>query len=89
MMSVRREETQHQLRLHRFAVRLYETLVERYGIQHEEAELALRLVEATNTDGGDVAVSVPSGRELRRTAGPGYPEIAIEDLGVGGSCEAH
>jgi hypothetical protein len=61
MTAVRPEEAQHQLRLHLFAVQLYETLVERYGIDHEQAELALRLVEATNLDGGDVAVSLPSG----------------------------
>ena len=59
MTAVRPKEAQHQLRLHLFAVQLYETLVERYGIDHEQAELALRLVEATNLDGGDVAVSLP------------------------------
>jgi hypothetical protein len=66
MMAVRREETYRQLRLHRFAVRLYETLVERYGIQHEQAQLALRLVEATNPDNSTVAVSIPSGNLARQ-----------------------
>jgi hypothetical protein len=61
MTAVRPEETQHQLRLHLFAVQLYETLAERNGIDHEQTKLALRLVEATNLDGGDVAVSLPSG----------------------------
>ena len=65
MTAVRNDEARQQLRMHRFAVRLYETLVERYGINHEQTKLALRLVEATNTDGGDVAVSVP-GRGLAR-----------------------
>lgn len=60
MALVRHEQEQHQLRLHRFAVRLYETLVERYGIHHEQAELALRLVQATNPDGREVVVSVPN-----------------------------
>jgi hypothetical protein len=61
MTTARPKEAQHQLRLHRFAVQLYETLVERYGIDHEQAKLALRLVEATNQDGSHVAVSLPSG----------------------------
>jgi hypothetical protein len=51
MELVCRDESLRQLRLHRFAVQLYETLVERYGINHEQTELALRLVEATNPDG--------------------------------------
>ena len=55
------ENPLHQQRLHRFAIQLYETLVERYGIHHEQAQLALRLVEATNPDGSAVAVSIPSG----------------------------
>jgi hypothetical protein len=62
MSLVCREEAQRQLRMHRFAVRLYETLVERYGINHEQAQLALRLVEVTKPDGSDVIVSVPNGR---------------------------
>jgi hypothetical protein len=61
MSLVRYDETQRELGMHRFAVRLYETLVERHGLNNEHAELALRLVEATNTNGGEVAVSVPSG----------------------------
>ena len=59
MTPVRQEEAQHPPRLHRFAVQLYETLVERYGINHEQAEVALGLVEATKPDNS--TVSVPSG----------------------------
>lgn len=58
MKAVPREEIEQQLRMHRFAVQLYETLVERVGINHEEAQLALKLVEATNPDRTDVTVSV-------------------------------
>jgi len=68
MSLVRYAETQRELRMHRFAVRLYETLVERHGINNEHAELVLRLVEATNTNGGEVAVSVPSGNLARAVA---------------------
>lgn len=62
MSLVCREEAQRQLRMHRFAVRLYETLVDRYGINHEHAQMALRLVEVTKPDGSDVTVCVPNGR---------------------------
>jgi hypothetical protein len=60
VVAVRQEETPNQLRLHRFAVQLFQSAVERYGIDHEEAELALRLVEATNPGDTDVAVLVGS-----------------------------
>ena len=62
MSPVRQMETQYQLRIHRFAVQLYETLVERVGIHHEETQLALRLVEATDPDGSDVTVTVRRGK---------------------------
>ncbi len=56
MISMRHDEAQHHLRIHRLAVKLYESLVARHGIHHEQAELALRLVEATNPEGSAVAV---------------------------------
>jgi hypothetical protein len=67
------ENPLHQQRLHRFAIQLYETLVERYGIHHEQAQLALRLVEATNPDGSDVAVSIPSSHPPHE-----HPQVAHE-----------
>jgi hypothetical protein len=66
MTAARQQELQHQLRLHRFAVQLYETLVERYGIHHEQAKLALRLVEETNPENSTVAVPMPSGSLARK-----------------------
>jgi len=64
MDEVRLDEAQRRLGMHRFAVQLYQTLVERHGIHHQEAQLALRLVAATNPDGSTVAVSVRApGRE--------------------------
>jgi hypothetical protein len=47
-----------QLRLHRFAVQLYETLVEKYGLDHEQTERALQLVKATKPMDATVAVCV-------------------------------
>jgi hypothetical protein len=64
MDRVRLDEAHRLLQMHRFAVQLYETLAERYGIHHEQTELALRLVGATNPNGCTVAVSVPSGNSL-------------------------
>jgi hypothetical protein len=64
MDRVRLDEAQRQLQIHRFAVQLYETLAEWYGIHHEQTELALRLVGATNPDGSTVAVCVPSRSSL-------------------------
>lgn len=55
------EVARQQLRMHQFAVQLYETLVERFGINHEQTQSALRLVEETNPDRSDVTVSVRRG----------------------------
>jgi hypothetical protein len=58
MDRLRQDDAHRQRRLHRFAVQLYDTLVERYGIHHEQTKLALRLVESTNPDGRSVVVPV-------------------------------
>ncbi len=60
MAKVRNDDAMHQRKMHRFAIQLYGTLVERYGIHDEQARLALRLVEATNPSG--LAVVVPMQR---------------------------
>jgi len=62
----RQQEVHRQLQVHRFAVQLYETLVERLGIHHEQTQLALRLVESTKPEGGSVVVSAGDGREAKR-----------------------
>ena len=70
MTSRRDREAQQDLRIHRLAVELYELLVARHGIYHEQAQLALRLVEATNPEGS--AIAVPS-----VGLGPAEPEPPI------------
>jgi hypothetical protein len=60
MAAVPEEETQRRLLMHQLAVQLYETLVERHGINHGQAELARRLVEATDPGRTAPASSVPN-----------------------------
>jgi hypothetical protein len=65
MASVLREETEKRRRIHQFAVQFHKTLVERYGVDHEQTKLASRLVEATNPHGGRTA-STPSDTLARK-----------------------
>jgi hypothetical protein len=59
MVHARHEETHRQLWMHRFAIELYQTRIELYGIDDEQTALALRLVEATKPDCSAVAVPFP------------------------------
>ncbi|MBZ5603519.1 MAG: hypothetical protein LAO79_14565 [Acidobacteriia bacterium] len=65
------------LRIHRLAVQLYTSLIERHGIHHEHAEIALRLVEATKPEGIAVAVAVGSSfvRPIRYKGDDRAPKI--------------
>ncbi len=56
MTSLRDGEPQQHPRIHRLAVELYELLAARHGIYHQQVQLALRLVEATNPECCAIAV---------------------------------
>jgi hypothetical protein len=56
MIAARQHRWRVRLRLHRRAVQIYQSTVEKYGIADERAQSALHLVEITNPGDAEVAV---------------------------------